>query len=210
MIDASGRRMVPPINLRHTFTRPLLPVILYCQLFATFSSAHPHLFIDVTGKFLLTDSTVSGFNVFWDIDEMTSAGLIEEFDLNHNRRFEKNEVETIEKVAFSYAASSNYFTVCTWGSKNLPVTPRNFFAEIRSDVRVRYNFFIPFNFRLEEASRQKTTVFFDDPSMFVAFDLQKKLIQASTNQNWQGSVSFEKKNYSESIILSIERKHREQ
>jgi ABC-type uncharacterized transport system substrate-binding protein len=156
---------------------------------------------------MLTDSTLSGINVFWDLDEMTSAGLIEEFDLNRNNRFEKSEYQKLDKDAFSYAANSGFFTVFTWGEHVLRITSvSHFVAEIRPDSRIRYSFFIPCDLLLTDIAGEKIVLFFNDPSMFVAFELKKKLIQVSTNTLWEGDIHFEIDDYIDLIVLSIKRK----
>ena len=171
------------------------------------AEAHPHLFIDVSAKFMLTDSTLDCVNVFWDLDEMTSAGLIEEFDANRNNRFEKQEYTTLEKEAFSYAAESNFFTVVTWGKNLLRITEtRRFVAIILPDKKIRYSFSIPLNIRLPELEHEKLVLSFNDPSMFVAFDLNKKMIPSAENSRWTGTVTFEKEDYSDLILLRVQRK----
>lgn len=171
------------------------------------AEAHPHLFIDVSAKFMLTDSTLDCVNVFWELDEMTSAGLIEEFDANRNNRFEKQEYTILENEAFSYAAGSNFFTVVTWGKNLLRINEtRHFVAIILPDKKIRYSFSIPLNIRLPELEQEKLVLFFNDPSMFVAFDLNKKMIQSAENSRWTGTVTFEKENYSDLILLRVQRK----
>jgi len=67
------------------------PTILWLFFSAIPVSAHPHMFIDVMAKFMFADSMLSGMNIFRDIDEMTSASLIEELDVNRNGTFEMSE-----------------------------------------------------------------------------------------------------------------------
>lgn len=52
---------------------------------------HPHMFIDVSIKFMLNEKSLDGFYVYWKIDEMNSAWIIEEFDKNKSNRFEISE-----------------------------------------------------------------------------------------------------------------------
>lgn len=156
---------------------------------------------------MLTDSTLDCVNVFWDLDEMTSAGLIEEFDTSRNNRFEKQEYTTLEKEAFSYAAESNFFTTVTWGKNLLQINKtRHFVAIILPDKKIRYSFSIPLNIRLPELEHEKLVLFFNDPSMFVAFDLNKKMIQSAENDRWTGTVTFEKEDYFDLMILRVQRK----
>lgn len=188
-------------------TPALYTLLFTLSVFIVPVSAHPHLFIDVMAKFMLTDSTLSGVNVFWDIDEMTSAGLIDEFDLNRNGRFEKKEYTTLEREAFSYAAQSSFFTVVTWADNVLRITEtRRFVATILSDKKIRYSFFIPFDIKLTDIVNEKVVMFFNDPSMFVAFDLKKEKIQSGQNSRWAGFITFEKEDYYDLIVLNVKRK----
>jgi ABC-type uncharacterized transport system substrate-binding protein len=190
-------------TIHHSAARII--ICLLCCVFAL--SSHPHLFIDVMAKFMLTDSTLSGFNVFWDMDEMYSASLIDEFDLNRNNRFENEEFNKMEREAFSFSARSGFFIVFTWGKKLLKINKaENFVAVIQPDLKVRYCFFIPCDLPLAEIAGQDIVVFFNDPSMFIAFELKKELIQVSTNREWEGSIGFKKDDYIDLIVLSIKRK----
>ncbi|MBN1574994.1 MAG: DUF1007 family protein [Chitinispirillaceae bacterium] len=195
------------ILMLHTIRRfaARITICLFCGVIAL--SAHPHLFIDVMAKFMLTDSTLSGINVFWDMDEMYSASLINEFDLNRNNRFEKDEFNKMEREAFSFSARSGFFIVFTWGKKLLQTNKaENFVAVIQPGLKVRYSFFIPCALPLMEIAGQDIVVFFNDPSMFIAFDLKKELVQISTNKAWEGGIRFKKDDYIDHIILSIKRK----
>ena len=170
-------------------------------------NAHPHLFIDVMAKFMFADSVLSGVHVFWDIDEMSSASLIEEFDLDRNGKFEKTEYDKIYRDVFSWAANSNYFMVVTWGKKLLKVSgTERFVAVILPDKKIRYTFFVPFGIKLPDIVNEKFVMFFNDPSMFVAFDVNKKMITPAENSGWKGAISFEKEDYNDLIILRVERK----
>ncbi|MBN1308057.1 MAG: DUF1007 family protein [Chitinispirillaceae bacterium] len=183
----------------------VLPFVLWLPVLPL--SAHPHLFIDVMAKFMLTDSTLSCFNVFWDMDEMYSASLIDEFDLNRNNQFEKEEYSKIEINAFSHAVRSGLFIVFTWENKLLQINRADHFvASIQPGGKVRYSFSIPCNLRLSELAGRKIVVFFNDPSMFIAFDLKKELVQVSTNSLWEGTIHFGKEDYIDHIILSLSRK----
>lgn len=171
------------------------------------SLAHPHIFVDVMAKFILTDSTLSGVNVLWDFDEMTSAPLIEEFDINGNGRFEKQEYLTLEREAFSYAANSNYFTVLTWARNLVQINSiKQFTAIILPDKKIRYSFFISLDIKLTDIGNEKVVLFFNDPSMFVAFDLKKNMIQSSENSFWSGEIKFEKQHYYDIVVFTPKKK----
>ena len=186
---------------------PLRRAVLWSVFCSAPAAPHPHLFIDVAAKFMITDSTLSMFNVFWDMDEMYSASLIEEFDCNGNNLFERDEYKKIERNAFAYALRSGLFIVFTWGKEMLQVNrTEGFAAVIQPNKKVRYSFSIPCNLPLADLEGKEIVVYFSDPSIFIAFDVKKELIQVSTNSLWQGAINFRRKDYSDLIVLTIGRK----
>ncbi|MFP4014177.1 MAG: DUF1007 family protein [Chitinispirillaceae bacterium] len=187
-----------------TTQKLLLILVIFCAALMNTAHAHPHMFIDVMSKFMVNDSALTGFYVYWDFDEMNSAMLIEEFDKNGNGRFEKEESDLIEKNAFSYSANHNFFITFTWDKKALKLNKvDDFLATVANNSKVRYSFFVPCDIPLDDISGKDVTIFFQDPSMFVAFELNRKLIQASSTKEWTSTISFDKMDYLESIILTI-------
>jgi ABC-type uncharacterized transport system substrate-binding protein len=193
-----------------SFRGPVYLILLAaaCVLFsAQQARAHPHMFIDVMVKFMLNDTALVGFYVYWDFDEMNSAMLIDDFDRNRNGRFEQSESDTVEREAFAYSANSNYFTALTWDKKLLKVhLVSDFLASIQGKSIVRYSFYVPCDIALEDIAGKEVSVFFHDPSIFVAFELKKNLIQVSAHERWDGAIRFGTVDYVERIILTIRRK----
>lgn len=172
------------------------------------SWGHPHMFIDAMAKFMLDDSGLTGFYVYWDFDQMNSTMILEEFDANKNGTFEQSEIEKIRQDAFEYAAKSNYFISLTWGLKGLDINKTEKFAvSVISEERIRYSFFVPCNLPLQQVEGKDISIFFEDPSMYIAFSLKKNLVQASTSRKLSCGIRFGKVDYLDRIILTIKRKN---
>lgn len=183
----------------------LIITVILC--FCSSAYTHPHMFIDVMAKFMINDTALSGFYVYWDFDEMNSTMIIDDFDANKNGRFEKVEYQNIKSKAFSYAAKDDYFIAFTWGTKFLSINKvEQFSATIEKRTRVRYSFFIPCKIPLKSLADNHISIFFDDPSMYVAFTLKKEMIQALPNDKWKSTVRFGKLDHIDRIILSFSRK----
>lgn len=175
--------------------------------FPAVTEAHPHMFVDVSAKFVLTDSTLAGFHVYWKFDEMNSAIFTDEYDKNGNNQFEPNEVREVEKGAFLRVADQNYYTAFVWDNKFYKIREfEKFNALVGSDGAVRFSYFVPCNFAMEEIVGKEMTLFFEDPSMYIAFTLQKDLIQVSTNEKWLGKITFGNIDYVECAHLLISAK----
>ncbi len=190
------------------FGGPALPfplAILF--LLPALNQAHPHMFIDVSAKFVLTDSTLAGFHVYWRFDEMNSAIFTDEYDKNGNNQFEPDEVHEIEKEAFLRVADQNYYTAFVWDNKFYKIRKcEKFNVVVGPDGAVRFSFFVPCEFETEEIIGKEMTLFFEDPSMYIAFTLQKDLIQVSTNERWHGKINFGKIDYVECVHLRLSEK----
>lgn len=171
------------------------------------SWAHPHMFIDVMAKFMLSDDVLRGINMFWDFDEMNSAMLMEDFDVNNNNRIDPDESNSIFENAFSAAASSNYFTVITWNSKALKIRKlERFQVAVQPDSRLRYSFFIPCDVPIDDIiAGGELSVFFSDPSLFVAFTIKKEMIQVSRSDRVSGAINFRKVDNMDQVVLTVSR-----
>ncbi|MFP4416247.1 MAG: DUF1007 family protein [Chitinivibrionales bacterium] len=173
------------------------------------ASAHPHMWIDVQAKFMLTDSSLSGFYLYWTFDEMNSAMFTETYDANANGRFEPSEIRKLEDETLTRVAEGNYYTAFVWGNKFFKINSiEKFSATVLPDHRVQYSFFIPCDIPMENIADKEVSLFFEDPTMYIAFELQKKMIQVSSTDRWLGSISFGKIDYIDRIILSLKRARR--
>ena len=182
----------------------LLTTVIFLNISTKQISAHPHLFIDVAMKFILSDSGLSGIYTYWSIDEMNSAQIIDYYDTNRNGTFEKKELIQILKFTLPNIQD---MTTISWGLDFCDLQKvEKFNAVIKNKVTVVYSFFIPCNMRLKEINDKKITVFFEDPTIFIAFDLKKDLIQVSSNEYINSTVTFGKIDYTEAVILHLKRK----
>jgi ABC-type uncharacterized transport system substrate-binding protein len=165
------------------------------------------MFIDINAKFMISDSLLEGFYVYWDFDEMNSAMILEEFDTNGDGRFNKSERASIEQSGLATASRQNYYTAFTWENNFLKIRKiEKFNASVVNGATVQFSFFVRCDLALEAIANKKFSVFFEDPSMFIAFALNKKKIQTSMSDSWSGNITFEKIDYIECIIVTIDKR----
>ncbi len=161
------------------------------------------MFIDVSLKYILDDTGVSGMYTYWNIDEMNSAQIIDYYDSNKNGIFEKQELIQILKIALQTIQN---MTTISWGIHFYSIERvEKFNAVIKNKTNVVYSFFIPCTIPLDEIPDKKVTAYFDDPTMYVAFTLKKDLIQVSSHKTITGKISFGKIDYIETVILHLQR-----
>jgi ABC-type uncharacterized transport system substrate-binding protein len=136
-------------------------------------SAHPHLFIDVSLKFVFDEQGLNRLEHSWTFDEMFSLILTEDYDLNKNGKFDPNEMEKMKNEAFANLKNSGYFTVILKGAEVLKDKQvSNFRPEIKGS-RVVYHFDMPINI---PAQSDYTNLLFSiyDPGMYANIPLLEK------------------------------------
>ncbi|WP_390207184.1 DUF1007 family protein [Vibrio artabrorum] len=83
--------------------------------------AHPHSWIDMKTQVLGNNHTVTGFNMQWTFDRMTTAYLFDGEDMSPS-----HQKQTLNKIAISVLEKmikSHYFTNVTDNGKNISFQP---------------------------------------------------------------------------------------
>lgn len=89
-----------------------LGIVVFLALAAQIgpAAAHPHVFIVNRVAFHVADGQVTGLSLSWEFDDLFSGGLIYDFDIDADGRFDAEETAAIEANAFSYLKNFDYFT----------------------------------------------------------------------------------------------------
>jgi ABC-type uncharacterized transport system substrate-binding protein len=128
--------------------------------------SHPHTFIINQYEVIVDSSGFESVTVHWEFDEMFSESLILDFDLNHNRIFEPDEVNTIYNTAFINLKNYDYFLdVKIDGDIFTIETVKHFNVKV-SDNNVIYEFSF---FPISEGNNQinKLQLMCYDPSYYI-------------------------------------------
>jgi len=116
---------------------------LAVSLWSLPAAAHPHVWIDTTTSFVVADGTVTALRIEWKFDEFFSTSLFDEFDKNHNHRFEPAEITALEQGAFANTAKQNYFTFVKVGGKKVATLAASEFTARVEGKSVVYGFLLP-------------------------------------------------------------------
>lgn len=177
--------------------------VLAMGLYAS-AHAHAHIFIDYTVNAVFSDSALSGFDVTWTFDRMFSAFIIKEFDSDKNGTFSQEESQAVYTGAFMALKKNGFFTYLSLGTKELPApVPVNFSCKkLAGDDVVRYRFFIPVSVAAEER-RQRVSVFFFDPVIYVSFTVMKDDVAVTAPAAVETDVSVRKVQYTNRPTISF-------
>lgn len=95
----------------------------------------------------------------------------------------------------------------SYGTKFLSVEKvERFNAVLNGKKKIVYSFFIPCDIPYKKLKSKRLTLYFSDPTMYIAFTLKRELIQVSKNKYFIGKVNFRVVNYSDAVVFELRRK----
>ncbi len=197
-----------PESIRSTRARShsVVRVAAVVLAFASVRSAvaHPHVFVDVRMKFMLSDTALDGFYVYWDFDPLNSAGILVDYDRNGDKRIDSAEARVIQNEGLNTEAENNFFISCTYGLTMLEVRAvERFRVSVVQKNLVSFSFYVPCGIGIAALEGRPLNICFEDPSMYIAFSLRKNLIQASTADRVIATVGFTKRDYTDVAVLTV-------
>ncbi len=134
--------------------------------------AHPHVWINDVTTFLFKDRQLVGIHHHWEFDEIFSSFVIQQHDKNHDGKFDRAEIASVQKEAFSNLHQYEYFTHVRIDGKKLPLDQvEDFQATIKKGVMI-----YEFTLRLPkpvDVTTHHFAVGVYDPEYYVEVDLDE-------------------------------------
>lgn len=126
-----------------TFMKHQVLALLLLAIPVSLIPAHPHMSLESRLEFEFIGTTCSGIWVDWTLDPFFSASIIQENDLDRNKRFDAKENARVHDTAFANLRKFGWFTYIRTGNTRFsPGKVERFEASIKSD-RLVYRFFVP-------------------------------------------------------------------
>lgn len=173
-------------------------------VFSPKAYAHPHIFITQSVKAVFDDKGLSTLEFHWELDEMSAGMLIEEFDLDKNKKFDVKETEVIEKNIFSYLSIEleEPFCFILFDDKLLDLTSiDNMHAIIKNHALV-LDFTVPVHMLADDQYKEISVAMYD-PAYYTVILLDEKrplVIEASNSYDIR---TPSKKDFKESIFYDM-------
>ncbi len=107
------------------------------------AAAHPHVWILADVNLRGTGGVVEALEIEWFFDEMYSALVIQDFDINGSGALDPEELQTIAELSTESLKEVNYFTVLALGEQRLPVAEVEELVVQVEDGILIYSFRVP-------------------------------------------------------------------
>lgn len=165
--------------------RHILHSLLLFLLFLRplYLSAHPHMWIK--GRLIpeIGPEGLESVHVIWDIDEMTSASLILDYDVNRNGVLEPKEITALGRGAFEHLIEAEYYLIVEIRNmRAMPCPATGFTASINSGHLI-YDFHVPLEIPIRWNDLKDVTLYLFDQTYFIDFNLENTSNISSAYQN---------------------------
>lgn len=172
--------------------------ILFTFLFTPIVQAHPHVFITPKATVVMNNHSVSQINVEWDFDAMSSALFLESCGSNPDEIWNTVFPQTQVLTDGSQSARSGYYTnVEIDGVPIDNLTPANFNVSY-----VDGSLHCQFTLNINQNINNTLKIWFNDPSMNDAFDVQQGNFQVSDQSETSHVIQRQTENDIDKIIIS--------
>ena len=133
----------------------LIPLLILLAALAPAgpAAAHPHIWVDASVILHMKDGKIVAVSHKWVFDPRFSIVLLDQFDKNRNRHFEKAEIADLKANGFAALEQLSYFTHVRVGGKYQKITQIPHFEGEVSGQNVVY----VFTARLETPIDPRTT-----------------------------------------------------
>jgi len=136
--------------------------------------AHPHVFIDNTVTFVFAGDKMTGFRENWVFDDVFSDQLLQQFDTDHDGKFNAAESKQVGATVLPNVKQFHYFTYVWMDKKELaPIPPTDFKAMAEKGI-VTFDFLVALPKPLDPRT-QSIAVEVYDHEFFVEVDLHKTM-----------------------------------
>ncbi len=152
-----------------------------------FAFAHPHIFADSKVTVVLDKNGIERIEEEWLFDDMTSVGMIDDFDKNRNKKFEDTEIKAMKPIAFDQTKPYQYYTYITINGKKIALQNISAFTARIEKNRVRYIFYPLVKIPL--AAKNTLSLSLLDKEYYVAFMFEQKDIKIVNNGGWKVKTS---------------------
>ncbi len=159
--------------MQSKISRTIPIFILWLISFALQANAHPHVFIDLYSNILYNQQGIDAIEIEWIFDRFSTQIILEDCDDDGNGRIDPDDMPAIQKNYGDSLSKEDFFTIIHAGEEritNVTSTLQN--ASIIKGYAV-FNILLDVDIPFTE-SEQFLTLNFEDPSIFIAFSVNKK------------------------------------
>ncbi len=137
--------------------------------------AHPHMFVKIKLDVKSQNKKINQIDVVWEFDDLNSAMLIMDYDLDGNQKFDKKESAKFKKIVFDTLKQYSYYTHLKIDKKKIDI--KNLISNFRLDLKNSL-FIVKYSLNLEKFTPKKLfELGFWDEEFYTSMELEKKYIK---------------------------------
>ncbi|WP_412059001.1 DUF1007 family protein [Bartonella sp. DGB2] len=140
----------------------------------TFVAAHPHVFVNAQVAIRLNEhNEIIELEQNWLFDPIFSAGVTLDFDKNHDRILDKDELATVAETIKTSLKEYHYFQSLKVDGEDIKIDPPTTLTAIMQNKRLSIHFSIApkKTIKIDKNHHYRFSIY--DPTFFVAVDFPK-------------------------------------
>jgi len=156
-----------------TLYRSIPVSILWIISLTLNANAHPHVFIDLYSNISYNQQGIDAIEIEWQFDRFSTQIILEDCDDDGNGRIDPDDMPAIQQNYGDSLSQENFFAIIHSGEEQISsVTSSLKDAAIKKGYAV-FSIFLDVDIPFQERE-QFLTLNFEDPSLFIAFAVNKK------------------------------------
>lgn len=151
---------------------------------------HPHQYVETFVKIHIEKEGLTGFELKWIFDEMTSTVIMMDYDLNGDEVLDETEIAEIRSKLFNKLADSNFLVYIFVGEKDFPVRVVEQFNAEFLNYELIFEFFVPCKVPAIAETREVRLSVFDE-EYYTLYEIDEESVTLNHPDSIQ--LSFEQR-----------------
>ena len=163
--------------------------LLFLLVMSFISSAHPHVFIDVSVYAGISENKFDTLKIVWFFDDMFSVIFAEEYDKNQDGIYDTAEIEIINSTVFAAMGDYNYYTKLWLNGNEYNFKPK-MSIDPKTEILI-FTFDVDLNINLKEEKQELKIRVFDD-EFYHAIEYKNNAVKFTGGGKSRGSFIKQK------------------
>ena len=140
-------------------------------------NAHPHIFVSIDSKIVFNDTDLEKIHFKWVFDDMTSFGILEEFDINSDDNIDGEELSETQKVFVENQSDKNFYVHLFINDSLKTINKIENFSTYFDGMYMVYEFDVSLNIPIESLNKDIRLLLYDEENYVKVMLHEEKAVE---------------------------------
>ncbi len=137
-------------------------IIIVLMIASVLLLAHPHIFVSIDSRIVFTDTDLEKIHFKWVFDDMTSFGILEEFDKNSDDNIDGEELQETQSVFVENQSDKNFYVHLFINDSLRTINKIDNFSTYFDGMYMNYEFDVMLNIPLNALNQDVRLLLYDE------------------------------------------------